>query len=622
MRCEQGVMGSWFWFTTWILLGTGSAPDAPAVAVALGKPVAAASPAGPAASAKERLLNLLSAPDSTTEERIAVARLAGLGRWQVHGLPEMLSRCAMTNRPEAASCIMALVARGEVEQLPVIRESLRRATDPAVVAAGCTALSAFQDGHSRSLVMSAILRQKGGELGGIACAGALDRLNKWTNARYELFAWRFLTHPVLRNFMAMQVLRHTTQANRGAIQSDLMESARQLLGPAALSVTEAQALALAVCALSQSGKGISVTAQEKLDPLLRGLPPGSPGKCAVCQLAVELCGVQYPTCAIPPTGCVDPKPPKQPLPLREKIRALKLEGLWHFTNAQWDEVLLHSPRVRALGLDGEALSALLELPKQAKRRLASFWSVDVLLDSAAPRKPRPIPWAEFHKRFAHETFPDSFLAFEPALKQPAWLDPNLVLTVDDGPSLVNLPGILDAFEKHQVKGVFFFVGVNIISHYASHPDSVRKLLQRLLDGGHVIAYHTMEHALSWPNHIVYWDLDQVTDDVELFKMVLALASGRSAQVVYGRSPGGTGTYMGTLRKAFQVSGLLAPVGWNREFRSHVGLGEVYGSAQALATNPVKAVVLMHEYFSTPKVIDYFLTTYQNNRKKPTPAPAE
>lgn len=615
-------MGSWVWLTTWLILGTGSAPGGPAAASAPDKAVAVTAASKPTGSAKEQLLSLLTAPDSSTEERIAVARLAGLGRWQVPGVEEKLAQCAQSNRPEAASCIMALVVRGDVEQLPAIRAALRTATDPAVVAAGCTALSAFQDGHSRSLVMMAILRQKGGTLGGMACAGALDRLNKWTNARYELFAWRFLTHPALRNFMAMQVLRHTTQANRGSIQADLMEGATRLLGPASLNTAEAQGLALAVCALAQSPKGISKLAEEKLDPLLRGLPPGSAGKCAICQVAVELCGVQYPGCLAGPTGCAPVKPARQTLPLREKMRALKLEGLWHFTNAQWDEVLLHSTKVKALGLEADALRPVLELPPQPKKRLAQFWSPDVLLDSTAARKPRPIPWAEFHKRFAKEEFPESFLKFEPPLKQPAWLDTNLVLTVDDGPSLVNLPGILDAFDKHQVKGVFFFVGVNIISHYASHPDTVRKLLQRLLDGGHVIAYHTMEHALSWPNHIVYWDLDQVTDDVELFKTVLALASGRSVPVVYGRSPGGTGTHMGTLRKAFQVSGLMAPVGWNREFRSHVGLGEVYGSAQALATNPVKAVVLMHEYFSTPKVIDYFLTTYQNNRKKPTPAPAE
>ncbi len=590
-------MEPWVYLATWLALSVGGGPAAP-----------------PSSSPKEALVYLLNETSgATSDERIAVARLAGLGKWQTPTLSEQLGLCAQTNRPEAAACMMALVARGDVEQLPAIRSGLRTATDPAVVAAGCTALSAFSDGHSRSLVMSAILRQKGGTLGGMACAGALDRLNKWTNARYELFAWRFLTQPALRNFMASQVLRHTTQANRSSVESDLLENTQRLLGLPTLSQTEVQAVALGVCAMNQGPKSLGKLADEKLDPLLRSLPPGSAGRSAVCQLARELCGVRFMACAAT-SDTPGRQAPKQPLVLRDKLRVLQPDGLWYRTNKEWNDLLLDSPRVKALGLTADTLRPLFDLPPQPKKRLAALWSPEVLLDSASAKKPRPIPWGLFHKRYAKEVFSEEFLKFVPALKQPAWLAPTLYLTIDDGPSLVNLPGILDTLERHNVKAIFFFVGVNIISHYASHPDTVRKLIQRLLDQGHVIGYHTMEHALSWPNHIVYWDLDQVTDDVELFKTVLSQAAGRSVPIVYGRSPGGTGTHMGTLKKAFQVSGLMAPVGWNREFRSHVGMGEVYGSAQALATNPVNAVVLMHEYFSTPKVIDFFLTTYQHNRK--------
>lgn len=607
-------MGSWFLLTTWLSLVTAAAPAPEQAALTYPPP--------PNVSPKHKLAALLvENSGASSDERIAVARLAGLGRWELPGLSTALAHCAQTNTPEAAACIMALVARNDLEELPAIRSALRAAQHPAVVAAGCLALSAFNDGHSRSLVMLTLLRQQGGTLGGMACAGALDRLNRWTNARYQLFAWRYVSQPAVRQYLATQILRHTTPANRTMVYADQLELATRILALPSPSRTDREALVQAACTLAQAAKSTASQAESHLDALLKGLPPGAPGRCALCSQALELCGAHFPSCQAAPTGC-EPAPLQHKAPdLRQTLRTLRPEGVWGHSNDQWDSLVLSSPVSKALGITPEQILPLLKEARLPKRRLAEIWSPESLLDTASSRHPKPAPPGKTYKKFAKETFPEEFLKFEPPFQQPSWLANDVFLTIDDGPSLINLPGILASLERHQTKAIFFFVGVNIISHGASHPEFLRTLICQLLDHGNLIGYHSMEHALTWPNHIINWDYDQVVDDANLFRLVLFLASGRNVSIVYGRSPGGTGTHLGTLKKAFQMAGLKAPVGWNREFRSNVRMDQVQHTAQSLVTTPTRAIVLMHEYFSTPHVIDTFLTAYQRHKASPPPAAA-
>jgi len=63
----------------------------------------------------------------------------------------------------------------------------------------------------------------------------------------------------------------------------------------------------------------------------------------------------------------------------------------------------------------------------------------------------------------------------------------ILLTFDDGPTETSTKKILNILGSNQLKAIFFCVGNNI----KKHPS----LVQKILEGGHIIANHTMKHKL-------------------------------------------------------------------------------------------------------------------------------
>ena len=63
----------------------------------------------------------------------------------------------------------------------------------------------------------------------------------------------------------------------------------------------------------------------------------------------------------------------------------------------------------------------------------------------------------------------------------------ILLTFDDGPTEAATLKILSILRTNQIKAVFFCVGNNIINHPA--------LAEKILNDGHTIANHTMNHRL-------------------------------------------------------------------------------------------------------------------------------
>ncbi|MBT8380504.1 MAG: polysaccharide deacetylase family protein [Ignavibacteria bacterium] len=63
----------------------------------------------------------------------------------------------------------------------------------------------------------------------------------------------------------------------------------------------------------------------------------------------------------------------------------------------------------------------------------------------------------------------------------------ILLTFDDGPTEKSTPIILESLNKHKIKAAFFCVGENIQKY--------TKLTEHLIDEGHLIANHTMQHKL-------------------------------------------------------------------------------------------------------------------------------
>jgi peptidoglycan/xylan/chitin deacetylase (PgdA/CDA1 family) len=60
------------------------------------------------------------------------------------------------------------------------------------------------------------------------------------------------------------------------------------------------------------------------------------------------------------------------------------------------------------------------------------------------------------------------------------------LTFDDGPDPATTPGVLDALARHGVTATFFV----LVQRAEAHP----RLIRRLVDAGHEVGLHTVDHA--------------------------------------------------------------------------------------------------------------------------------
>jgi peptidoglycan-N-acetylglucosamine deacetylase len=104
------------------------------------------------------------------------------------------------------------------------------------------------------------------------------------------------------------------------------------------------------------------------------------------------------------------------------------------------------------------------------------------------RPPRPTPTAHptvHPKPTAHPTPSDTI----PAAKPVYYVDDGpmtIALTIDDGPSPIYTPQILQLLEKYRVTASFSMVGENV-SYYPS-------VARDVADAGHLIVNHTWNHA--------------------------------------------------------------------------------------------------------------------------------
>lgn len=87
------------------------------------------------------------------------------------------------------------------------------------------------------------------------------------------------------------------------------------------------------------------------------------------------------------------------------------------------------------------------------------------------------------------------LPFQNLLKSLTWSVPTkskeVFLTFDDGPIPVVTPWVIETLNKFDAKATFFCVGDNV----KKHPE----IYQQLLENGHRVGNHTMNHLNGWMN---------------------------------------------------------------------------------------------------------------------------
>lgn len=99
----------------------------------------------------------------------------------------------------------------------------------------------------------------------------------------------------------------------------------------------------------------------------------------------------------------------------------------------------------------------------------------------------------------------------------------VALTFDDGPSSAYTGKVLDMLQKYDIDASFFLVGNRI--------KGCEKLLQRMVDEGHEIGYHTWSHG-----YFYNMTLEEMKQDYRLF--LNAVEKACTGEVTLFRAPGG------------------------------------------------------------------------------------
>lgn len=122
---------------------------------------------------------------------------------------------------------------------------------------------------------------------------------------------------------------------------------------------------------------------------------------------------------------------------------------------------------------------------------------------------------------------------------------SILLTFDDGPDVINTPGILDILEKNNIKAVFFVTGMRA----QSNPE----LLKKIFSKGHLIGNHSFTHSIFFP---IYSKKRMITDLIKAANIVENIIGCR---IIYFRPP--FGVTNPTIAFAVKKLGYKA-VGWS------------------------------------------------------------
>ncbi len=155
--------------------------------------------------------------------------------------------------------------------------------------------------------------------------------------------------------------------------------------------------------------------------------------------------------------------------------------------------------------------------------------------------------------------------------------PEVCLTIDDGPDERDTPRLLDLFDVHGARAVFFLIG----SRAARHPELVAEILRR----GHAVAHHTHTHPAG-----TFWCASAARVRDELDRGSAALRLGGAAPRWF-RPPVGIKNFF--LRRELRERG-LACVGWSLRTNDCLDPDPARIAARTLRRVRPGDIILMHE----------------------------
>lgn len=168
--------------------------------------------------------------------------------------------------------------------------------------------------------------------------------------------------------------------------------------------------------------------------------------------------------------------------------------------------------------------------------------------------------------------------FGPVMRSFETTEPEVWLTIDDGPSLAHTPVLLDLLERFEARATFFVIGKNA----EQHPHLITEILTR----GHEVANHTYTHPAG-----TFWMAGprRIAAEIDLSSEHLRAAPDRQAR--YFRAPVGLKNLF--VHPQLQSRG-LALIGWSVR-----GLDTIRRDSTSIANRIAReakpgAVIVLHE----------------------------
>jgi len=531
--------------------------------------------------------------------------------WGLLGFQQGLSHlrgCVEDGLDVTGACHVALMSLQDVESVPLFRKTLRHSDHPIAVGSAALGLSAFGDDFSRDLVLKALLEGRGTWRATDALVGAFKSMPGPWRGMYLAFASRVLDDP-MSSARVVAAAWPPSGSRDTPVVVDALDRFLTWWWDQEEPGADVHATATQVLAKVTVDHEGCVTADRIIRRLIAVHPyeRGHHVRNALSGLT-ESCFTRKSAAWIAAMG--------------SHLEATVFAVEYSETPDEFSQsVVWWKVTVQLVG-QGAGLSLTEEATEALALRLAAVESVLELetgqWDVFAARKllvgaPSWIPanHAELERRAKEHVYPEDFYGYNSFLQQPAWYPSRVHITIDDGPRLPYLPGILDTLERYRVRATFFFVGAALARRWLARPDKTRGILDRVRARGHGMAFHSMNHETIPSLHMREWEPEQVADSVDLYRLVIDKVAGVHVPITHGRLPGGMGFKWPWVKASFYQAGLHEHVHWNAGPPTWIGATQtqaVREQACGLAHRGKPTVVLLHEYKALAQHLGAFLHT--------------
>ncbi|MEE2757909.1 MAG: polysaccharide deacetylase family protein [Myxococcota bacterium] len=487
--------------------------------------------------------------------------------------------CLTGQSSKQAQCITDAIRFGQSSLVRDVRQLLRNSDDPAVVEAAAVALVNWGDRYSHSLLIKSLWEGKGGDRGVLALAWASRQLRRFHTHSLDMRRIAALVHEkpwrraAIKSSLKTKKWRKLTVADANELIIEL-KTFVHIERPSRAQLRRAQ---VALHALRQSKRGKCRTIWQMLD---------MDDPIAIERLA-QIVGVLPRSCVSKAEGYLRASNFKVLRKLRGKRRAR------------------HYLKVRPL--------ACKQAPRVACDRLADPYAAHFETGRTHAKT------GYRYNPIRSGSLPHSAFVFRPQLKQPDWFPPSVEITIDDGLYTRSANKFLDTLDDYGVKASFFWCGGSVAMSAARNLAAAKAVVRRVIDGGHLIAYHSMSHGTGVKAHLINWEPDQVIDDIDAFRWIINWMAEETVEIKYGRLPGGDGTGFADIQLTFARAGLAPPVLWHQHSlaawtRSH-GMRQSLG--KRLRQRCKSYIVLLHEYGSSLSEMRSFIRGLYETRETPS-----